>query len=82
MAPGESVNMPVVFLVDPAIPERYSTLTLAYSLFEWSGEVAADQLSQREEARRERDCGRTCRDPGQAAHGASPLIAAATRSSA
>ena len=30
---GESVKMPVVFYVDPALPEQYRTLTLAYALF-------------------------------------------------
>ena len=34
LAPGESIKMPVVFLIDSALPEKYSTLTLSYSLFE------------------------------------------------
>lgn len=31
---GESVNMPLVFYVDPDLPEKYRTLTLSYALFE------------------------------------------------
>ena len=34
LEPGESIKMPVVFLVDSDLPTRYTTLTLAYSLFE------------------------------------------------
>jgi cytochrome c oxidase assembly protein subunit 11 len=34
LEPGESVKMPVVFLIDSALPEKYATRTLAYSLFE------------------------------------------------
>ena len=45
LQPGESIKMPVVFMVDPGIPDRYSTLTLAYALFEWNGEaIAANQV--------------------------------------
>jgi len=31
---GESVKMPVVFYIDPELPNEYGTLTLAYALFE------------------------------------------------
>jgi cytochrome c oxidase assembly protein subunit 11 len=34
LAPGESIKMPVVFLIDSALPAKYATITLAYSLFE------------------------------------------------
>lgn len=34
LAPGESIKMPVVFLIDSALPKKYATLTLSYSLFE------------------------------------------------
>jgi cytochrome c oxidase assembly protein subunit 11 len=34
LEPGESIKMPVVFLIDSSLPTRYKTLTLAYSLFE------------------------------------------------
>ena len=34
LAPGESVKMPVVFLIDSALPAKFATITLAYSLFE------------------------------------------------
>ena len=33
LEPGESVKMPVVFLIDSALPQKYATLTLSYSLF-------------------------------------------------
>ncbi len=41
LAPGESIKMPVVFLIDSALPEKYATLTLSYSLFELKQETAA-----------------------------------------
>ena len=41
LAPGESIKMPVVFLIDSALPEKYSTLTLSYSLFELKQETAS-----------------------------------------
>jgi cytochrome c oxidase assembly protein subunit 11 len=31
---GESVKMPVIFIVSPDLPDRYRTLTLSYALFE------------------------------------------------
>lgn len=34
LAAGESIAMPVTFIVDPALPEKFSTLTLAYTLYE------------------------------------------------
>lgn len=34
LKPGESIKMPVVFLIDSAVPDKYTTLTLGYSLFE------------------------------------------------
>ena len=43
LEPGESVKMPVVFLIDSALPEKYSTLTLGYSLFELKQDATALQ---------------------------------------
>lgn len=36
-APGESRRMPVVFVLDPAIPGDINTITLSYSFFEVAG---------------------------------------------
>lgn len=41
LEPGESVKMPVVFLIDSALPEKYATLTLGYSLFELKQQTIA-----------------------------------------
>ena len=43
LEPGESVKMPVVFLIDSALPEKYATLTLSYSLFELKQETVSAQ---------------------------------------
>lgn len=48
LEPGESVKMPVVFLIDSALPEKYATLTLSYSLFALEQETAAVQLRDAE----------------------------------
>ena len=40
--------MPVVFLIDSALPEKYATLTLSYSLFALEQETAAVQLRDAE----------------------------------
>ena len=34
LGPGESIKMPVVFLIESELPVKYATLTLGYSLFE------------------------------------------------
>jgi cytochrome c oxidase assembly protein subunit 11 len=44
LEPGESIKMPVVFLIDSALPKKYATLTLSYSLFELKQETAAAQM--------------------------------------
>ena len=41
LAPGESIKMPVVFLIDSGLPQKYATLTLSYSLFELKQTAAA-----------------------------------------
>ena len=37
LAAGESRRMPVVFLVDPALPKEVNTITLSYTFFEVEG---------------------------------------------
>jgi len=39
LAPGETVEMPIVFIVDPALPENVSTITLSYMLFDVTPEL-------------------------------------------
>ncbi|BAX54513.1 cytochrome c oxidase assembly protein [Photobacterium damselae subsp. piscicida] len=38
LAGGESAELPLLFYVDPKLPDSISTLTLAYTLFEMKGE--------------------------------------------
>jgi len=40
LAPGEMREMPVVFVVDPALPADVSTITLSYRFFELDGATA------------------------------------------
>lgn len=37
LAAGESREMPLIFMVDPQIPEEYKTLTLSYTIFDAEG---------------------------------------------
>lgn len=37
LAPGETRKMPVVFVVDPKLPQQVSTITLSYTFFEVEG---------------------------------------------
>jgi cytochrome c oxidase assembly protein subunit 11 len=37
LAPGESRQMPVVFMVDPSLPSEVATITLSYTFFEVEG---------------------------------------------
>ena len=47
LAAGEKVDMPLVFYIDPALPEKVSTITLSYTLFNISQQITADeQLAQ------------------------------------
>ncbi len=41
LAPGESRQWPVVFVVDPRLPREVSTITLSYTFFEVGGKVPA-----------------------------------------
>lgn len=41
LGPGETRTMPVVFVVDPALPAEVRTITLSYTFFEIAGTRAA-----------------------------------------
>ena len=41
LAPGEAREMPVVFVVDPALPADVNTITLSYTFFEVAGRGAS-----------------------------------------
>ena len=40
LGPGESRDMPVVFVIDPALPKGVNTITLSYTFFEVAGTLA------------------------------------------
>jgi len=40
LAPGERRQMPVVFVVDPALPKEIANITLSYTFFEVEGNQA------------------------------------------
>ena len=47
LAAGERVDMPLIFYIDPALPEKVSTITLSYTLFNISDQITAnEQLAQ------------------------------------
>jgi cytochrome c oxidase assembly protein subunit 11 len=41
LAPGESKQWPVAFVIDPRLPKDVTTITLSYTFFEVKGKVAA-----------------------------------------
>ena len=41
LAPGESRVMPVLFVIDPALPAEVGTITLSYTFFELKGAAVA-----------------------------------------
>jgi cytochrome c oxidase assembly protein subunit 11 len=48
LAPGESKQWPVVFVIDPKLPKDVTTITLSYTFFEVQGKgVAAAKLQER-----------------------------------
>jgi cytochrome c oxidase assembly protein subunit 11 len=48
LAPGESKQWPVVFVIDPKLPKDVTTITLSYTFFEVQGKgVAAAKLHER-----------------------------------
>jgi cytochrome c oxidase assembly protein subunit 11 len=46
LGPGEAREMPVVFVVDPALPPDVHTITLSYTFFEVAGRGASAALSR------------------------------------
>ncbi|HET9729105.1 MAG TPA: cytochrome c oxidase assembly protein [Acidimicrobiia bacterium] len=45
LAAGETRRMPVVFVVDPALPKDVGTITLSYTFFEVEGNAAGDSAT-------------------------------------
>ena len=43
LAPGETRRMPVVFVVDPAMPKDLGTITLSYTFFEVEGNAGLER---------------------------------------
>ena len=46
LAPGEHRQMPVVFVVDSALPKEIATITLSYTFFEVEGNRRAESSSE------------------------------------
>ncbi len=46
LAPGESKQWPVVFVIDPKLPKDVTTITLSYTFFEVGGKVPAAPKGQ------------------------------------
>jgi cytochrome c oxidase assembly protein subunit 11 len=46
LAPGEVRHMPVVFVVDPALPPDVNTITLSYTFFEVAGRAGSTDSSR------------------------------------
>lgn len=44
LGPGEAKEMPVVFVIDPALPKDVNTITLSYTFFEVAGTTTAAAL--------------------------------------
>ena len=42
LAPGETKRMPVVFVVEPGLPQDVNTVTLSYTFFEVEGKTGKD----------------------------------------
>jgi len=42
---GQSIDMPLQFIVDPALPERFGTITLSYTLFDVTGKAVDGRVS-------------------------------------
>ena len=47
LAPGEHKEMPVRFIVDTGLPERFSSLTLSYTFFDVGDNAADAQAAQK-----------------------------------
>ncbi len=50
LAPGESRQWPVVFVIDPRLPRDVTTITLSYTFFEVGGKVPAAPAGKLERA--------------------------------
>jgi cytochrome c oxidase assembly protein subunit 11 len=46
LAPGEVRQLPVVFVVDPALPDDVRTITLSYTFFEVAGRAGRAELDR------------------------------------
>lgn len=46
---GESVDMPLLFVIDKKLPEHIRSLTLSYTLFDISPEVSVTEQSEKEQ---------------------------------
>jgi cytochrome c oxidase assembly protein subunit 11 len=46
LAPGESKQWPVVFVIDPKLPKDVTTITLSYTFFEVGGKIPAAPSSK------------------------------------
>jgi cytochrome c oxidase assembly protein subunit 11 len=46
LAPGEVREMPVAFVVDPALPKDINTVTLSYTFFEVAGRASGENPSR------------------------------------
>jgi cytochrome c oxidase assembly protein subunit 11 len=47
LAPGESRQWPVVFVIDPKLPKDVNTITLSYTFFEVAGKTSVSALPAR-----------------------------------
>lgn len=46
LAPGETRQMPIVFVVDPALPREINTITLSFTFFEVSGRAQKEAAGE------------------------------------
>lgn len=47
LAPGETVDMPLQFYVDPKLPKHITNITASYTIFDITAAAAPQQVSQR-----------------------------------
>lgn len=46
LKPGQSISMPVIFHIDPALPKNVHTLTLSYTMFDTANINTRDSVAQ------------------------------------
>ena len=51
LAPGQSKQWPVVFVIDPRLPKDVKTITLSYTFFEVNGKSSADAARAKADGR-------------------------------